>query len=95
MTGAKTNERPGTRAQVRYLRMSASKARVVLDLIRGKSVTDGRTSVNVTELEGAPRVQEVARLLGGDETVTADGGASRVAYAQQLLGEARSAAGEG
>ncbi|MDH3681480.1 MAG: 50S ribosomal protein L22 [Acidimicrobiia bacterium] len=34
----KTNERPGTRAQVRYVRMSASKARVVLDLIRGKHV---------------------------------------------------------
>ncbi len=38
MTGMKTNERPGTRAQVRYLRMSASKARVVLDLIRDKNV---------------------------------------------------------
>ena len=34
----KTNERPGTRAQVRYVRMSASKVRVVLDLIRGKHV---------------------------------------------------------
>ncbi|MGF1596058.1 MAG: 50S ribosomal protein L22 [Acidimicrobiales bacterium] len=34
----KTNERPGTRAQARYVRMSASKARVVLDLIRGKHV---------------------------------------------------------
>lgn len=42
MAGAKvatkTNERPGTRAQVRYVRMSASKARVVLDLVRGKHV---------------------------------------------------------
>ena len=38
MTGMKTNERPGTRAQVRYLRMSASKARVVLDLVRDKNV---------------------------------------------------------
>ena len=37
-TATKTNERPGTRAQVRYVRMSASKARVVLDLIRGKHV---------------------------------------------------------
>lgn len=70
-------------------------ARGVAHLKVGKSVTDGRTSVTVTQLEGTARVQEVARLLGGDETGTADGGASQVAYAQQLLGEARSAAGEG
>ena len=38
MVATKTNERPGTRSQVRYVRMSASKARVVLDLIRGKHV---------------------------------------------------------
>ncbi len=38
MTATKTNERPGTRAQVRYVRMSAYKARVVLDLIRGLDV---------------------------------------------------------
>lgn len=38
MTGVKTNERPGTKCQVRYVRMSASKVRVVLDLIRGKHV---------------------------------------------------------
>ncbi len=38
MTGVKTNERPGTRSQVRYVRMSASKARVVLNLIRDKHV---------------------------------------------------------
>jgi hypothetical protein len=34
----KTNERPGTRAQHKYARMSASKARIVLDLIRGKTI---------------------------------------------------------
>ncbi len=37
MVAAKTNERPGTRAVVRYVRVSASKAREVLDLIRGES----------------------------------------------------------
>ncbi len=36
--GVKTNERPGTRAQVRYVRSSAYKAREVLDLIRGEPV---------------------------------------------------------
>jgi large subunit ribosomal protein L22 len=36
--GVKTNERPGTRAQVKYVRSSAYKAREVLDLIRGETV---------------------------------------------------------
>ncbi len=35
MTLTKTNERPGTRAVVRYVRVSASKAREVMNLIRG------------------------------------------------------------
>jgi len=61
----------------------------------GKRVAGGRTSVTVTELDGMSRVQEVARLLGGDETTTADGGASRLAYARQLLGTTRSAGGPG
>ena len=37
-TTGKTNERPGTRASVRHVRMSAYKARVVLDLIRNQDV---------------------------------------------------------
>jgi len=37
MTGPKTNERPGTRARVSYVRTSAYKAREVLNQIRGKS----------------------------------------------------------
>jgi len=36
-TRNKTNERPGTRAQVKYVRGSASKARRVLNLIRNES----------------------------------------------------------
>jgi large subunit ribosomal protein L22 len=36
--GVKTNERPGVRAEARYVRVSAYKARAVLDLIRGQSV---------------------------------------------------------
>ena len=42
MALTKTNERPGTRAVVRYVRVSASKAREVLNLIRGESY--GRAS---------------------------------------------------
>ena len=58
MTAAKTNEavaagkanaavRSGVRAKVRYVRSSASKARVVLDLIRGKDV---RTADQILQL---------------------------------------------
>ena len=36
--GTKTNERPGTRAQSKYVRVSAYKAREILDLIRGEPV---------------------------------------------------------
>ena len=42
MALTKTNERPGTRAVVRYVRVSASKTRAVLNLIRGESY--GRAS---------------------------------------------------
>lgn len=38
--GTKTNERPGTRATVKYLRTSAYKAREVIDEIRGKDVAE-------------------------------------------------------
>ena len=37
MVAVKTNERPGTRAVARYVRVSASKAREVLNLVRGES----------------------------------------------------------
>ena len=37
MPGVKTNERPGTRAVARHVRVSPSKARAVLDLIRNES----------------------------------------------------------
>ncbi len=36
--GVKTNERPGVRAQVKYVRSSAYKARELLDLVRGLPV---------------------------------------------------------
>jgi large subunit ribosomal protein L22 len=49
MTGAKTNERPGVRAQHRYAHVSAYKAREVLDLIRGKSVAEARAILEFTE----------------------------------------------
>ncbi|MBS1848906.1 MAG: 50S ribosomal protein L22 [Actinobacteria bacterium] len=58
--GTKTNERPGTRAQARYIRMSPSKAREVLDLIRGRSVAEARDILDLVE-RGAAEV--IAKVL--------------------------------
>jgi large subunit ribosomal protein L22 len=56
----KTNELPGTRAQVRHVRMSASKAREVLDLVRGLPVAEAAEVLQFTE-RGASAV--VAKCL--------------------------------
>ena len=53
MTATKTNERPGTRAQVKNVRMSATKARVVLDLVRNKSVAEASDVLTYTERAAA------------------------------------------
>ena len=57
MPGLKTNERPGTRAVLRHCRMSATKARVVLNLIRDQDV-DRATEI----LRNTPR--EAAEIVG-------------------------------
>jgi large subunit ribosomal protein L22 len=51
--GTKTNERPGTRAQTRYARVSAYKAREVLDLIRGEPVARAAEILEFTERDVA------------------------------------------
>jgi large subunit ribosomal protein L22 len=51
--GTKTNERPGTRAEVRYVRMSAYKAREVLDLIRGKELQQADEILQFCERDAA------------------------------------------
>jgi large subunit ribosomal protein L22 len=53
MTGPKLNERPGTRATLRGYQMSASKARVVLNLIRGQDVNTARDILTGTTREAA------------------------------------------
>jgi DNA repair protein RecN (Recombination protein N) len=62
-------------------------------LVVRKIVAGGRTSVAVAAVAGEARVAEIARLLGGEEADGADGGESRTAYARQLLGDGRRAAG--
>jgi large subunit ribosomal protein L22 len=53
MTGPKTNERPGTRAVLRDVWVSASKMRVVLDLIRGLEVEKARDVLQLCERDAA------------------------------------------
>ncbi len=59
MTGPKTNERPGTRASVRYSRGSASKARRVLDLIRNESVEDAVQILKFSEVGVSETIAKV------------------------------------
>ncbi len=59
MTATKTNERPGTRAVLRHSGLSASKARQVLDLIRGQDVDRAAEILNGTERGAAEVVGKV------------------------------------
>ena len=61
MTGAKTNERPGTRASVKHVRVSAYKAREILNEIRGMHVAD---AADYLELSERGVSHEVGKLLG-------------------------------
>lgn len=54
------SERPGTKAKVKFVRMSASKARAVLGLVRGKKVTEAIQTLQLTERGAAI---PVAKLL--------------------------------
>jgi large subunit ribosomal protein L22 len=59
MTGPKTNERPGTRATLRGYHMSASKARVVLKLVRNEDVNTAREILAGTTREAADVIGKV------------------------------------
>lgn len=59
MTGVKTNERPGTRASVRYIRSSAYKAREVLDLIRGRSYGEAAEILDFSERSVSEPIKKV------------------------------------
>ena len=54
--GAKTNERPGVRAEVKYVRSSAYKAREVLDLIRDLPVARALEILEMAE-------RDIARVI--------------------------------
>lgn len=79
MTGPKLNEgsfvageRSGTKASAKYVRMSASKVRVVLDLIRGLPVRRADEVLQFTDREAARVVRKVlasavANAVNNDE----------------------------
>jgi large subunit ribosomal protein L22 len=58
-TATKTNERPGTRAKYRHARMSATKARAVLDLIRNLPVDEAADVLRFTERGAAEAIGRV------------------------------------
>jgi large subunit ribosomal protein L22 len=60
-TTGKTNERPGTRAVAMHVRMSAYKARVVLDLIRNKDVATADEILRFSDREAAQVIRKVLR----------------------------------
>jgi len=57
--GVKTNEVPGTRAVLRHYRMSAYKARQVLDMIRGQDVDRAQEMLATTPREAARVISKV------------------------------------
>jgi large subunit ribosomal protein L22 len=61
MTAAKTNERPGTRAEAKFLRVSAYKAREVLDLIRDLDVRTADEVLQFSERDVAIPIRKLLR----------------------------------
>lgn len=76
MSAAVMNERPSAKAQARYLRMSASKVRIVLDLIRGQHVADAEQILLFSERLAATEILKVMRSAianaGHNEDIPAD-----------------------
>ena len=58
MSVAKTNERPGTRAQIKHVRSSAYKAREVLNLVRGKSFQEASDLLLFSERRISDTIQK-------------------------------------
>jgi len=60
-----------------------------------KAEAGGRTALRVEPVTGEKRIQEIARLLGGEESGIEGGRENQVAYARQLLGTGRRRANAG
>ena len=69
MPGPKTNEREGTRAVLRFARISPYKVREVLDLIRGKPVGEAEDILRFTERDaGIPVTKLLRSAIANAET---------------------------
>ena len=87
MRATATDDRQRVRAQAKWVRTSARKARLVLDHIRGRSVPEARTILAFTSRAAATDIEKVLRSavanaeanhgLDGDELVV------EVAYADE------------
>lgn len=51
-------DRPGAKSEVRYVRMSASKARVVLGLVRGKKVSEALNTLYLSDRKAVRAVEK-------------------------------------
>ena len=76
-TTGKTNERPGTRAVAKHISMSATKARVVLDLIRNKDIATADEILRFSERDAAIVIRKVlasaiANASHNDEQIPED-----------------------
>ena len=79
MAGSESSERVQVRAEAKWVRMSARKARIVLDNIRGRTVPEARTVLAFTPRAAAREIDRVLRsavanaesahALDGDELV--------------------------
>src|SRR6187397_2575884 len=79
MADTTTPDRTQVRAQAKWVRMSARKARLVLDLVRGRTVPEARTVLAFTTRAAAREIDRVlaaavanaesAHGLDGDELV--------------------------
>ena len=61
MTQVQTDDRQRVRAQAKWVRTSARKARVVLEHIRGRSVPEARTILAFTPRAAATDIEKVLR----------------------------------
>ena len=73
MPGVKTNEHEGTRAVLRHSRVSASKVRQVLDLIRGQDVDRAAETLSLGNREAAFTVGKVLAQLVRSENAPEKG----------------------
>ena len=61
MSGAASDDRMKVRAQAKWVRISARKARIVLDHIRGRTVPEARTILAFTPRAAATDIEKVLR----------------------------------